>query len=53
MDCYVYIPKQLQKKFDNRSVFGGMIGYLKDKDGHQVYVPCLNKIVHSHVHFKP
>jgi hypothetical protein len=43
----------LQKKFDNKSVFGRMIGYLKDTDGYQVYVPCLNKIVHSQVYFKP
>jgi hypothetical protein len=52
-ECYVYIPKELQNKFDNKSVFGRMIGYLKDKDGYQVYVPCLKKIVHSHVYFKP
>jgi hypothetical protein len=30
-----------------------MIGYLKDKDGYQVYVPCLKTIVHLHVYFKP
>jgi len=29
-----------------------MIGYRNDKDGFQVYVPSLKKIVHSHVHFK-
>jgi len=30
-----------------------MIGYLNDKDGYQVYVPSLNKIVLSHIYFKP
>jgi len=31
-----------------------MIVYLNDKDGYQVYMPSLNKIVHSHVvYFKP
>jgi hypothetical protein len=31
-----------------------MIGYLIDKDGYQVYMKSLNKIVHSHVvYFKP
>ena len=35
-------------------LFGRMVGYLNDKDGYQVYVPSLNKIVHSHyVYFKP
>ena len=35
-------------------MFGRMVGYLNDKDGYQVYVPSLNKIVHSHyVYFKP
>jgi len=53
-ECYVYIPKKFQKKFDNKSVFGRMIGYLIDKDGYQVYMPSCNKIVHSHVvYFKP
>jgi hypothetical protein len=52
-ECYVFIPKQFQKKFD-KCVFGWMIGYLNDKDGYQVYMPSLNKIVHSHiVYFKP
>ena len=31
-----------------------MINYLNDKDGYQVYMPYLNKIVHLHdVYFKP
>ena len=42
------------KKFDNKNVFGRMINYLNDKDGYQVYMPYLNKIVHLHdVYFKP
>jgi hypothetical protein len=31
-----------------------MVGYLNNKDGYQVHVPSLSKILHSHdVHFKP
>jgi len=33
-ECYVYIPKQFQKKFYNKSVFGRMMGYLNDKYGY-------------------
>jgi hypothetical protein len=33
---------------------GRVIGYLNDKDGHQLYVPSLKKTVHSYdVYFKP
>jgi len=54
-ECYIHIPKQFRKKFDKKKkVFGSMIVYLNDKDGYQVYMPSLNKIVHSHVvYFKP
>jgi len=53
-ECYVYIPKTFQKKSENKSVFGRMIGYLNDKDGYQVYMPSLNKTVHLHVvYFTP
>jgi len=52
-ECYVYIPQQFQKKFDNKSMFGRMICYLNNKDGYQVYVPSRNKTVHSHVYFQP
>ena len=53
-ECYVYIPKQFQKKSDNKSVSGRLIGYLNDKDGYHIYMPSLNKIVHLHVaYFKP
>jgi hypothetical protein len=44
-ECYVYIPEQFRQKFDNKSVFGRMIGYVNDKDGY--------KIVHSHICFQP
>ena len=37
----------------NKSVFGGMTGYLNDKDGYHIYVPLLKKIAHSYVYFKP
>ena len=53
-EYYVYIPKQFPKKFDSKDVFGRMNSYLNDKDGSQVYVPSVNKIVHLHdVYFKP
>ena len=51
-ECYVYIPEQFRKKFDNKSVLGRMIGYLNDKDRYSGYVPSPNKTVHSHV-FQP
>jgi hypothetical protein len=52
-ECYVYIPQQFQKKFDNKSLFGRMIGYLNYKDGYQVYVQFPSKTVHSHVYLQP
>ena len=53
MECYVCIQKQFWKKF-NKIVFGRMSDYLNNKDGYQVYVPYLHKIVYSRdVYFKP
>jgi len=53
-ECHAYIPKMFQKKSENKSVFGQMIGYLNDRHGYQVYMPFLNKTVHLHVvFFKP
>ena len=54
MECFVYIPKQFRKKFDKKSVFGWLVGYLNDKNVYQVYVPSLRKILHWHdIYFKP
>jgi hypothetical protein len=53
-ECFVYTPKQFRKKFNNKSVFGRIIGYMNGKDVYQVYVPSLKKIVHLHdIYFKP
>lgn len=52
-DCYVHIPKQFRKKFDNKSILGKMVGYHNDKDGYKVYIPSKGKVVLSHdVYFK-
>lgn len=42
-----------RKKFDNKSEFGRMTGYLNEYDGYQVYVQSFKKNVHSQdVYFK-
>lgn len=46
--CYVHIPKQFRSKFDNKSVFGHMVGYVNDKDGYRVWIPSRGKIICSH-----
>lgn len=53
-ECYVHIPKQFRKKFDDKSILGRVIGYHNDKDGYHVYIPSQKKVVTSHdVFFRP
>lgn len=50
----MHIPKEIRRKFDEKAMFGNLVGYVNDKDGYRVWVPKLKKVVCSHdVVFKP
>lgn len=46
--CYVHIPKEFRKKFDEKAMFGNLVGYVNDKDGYRIWVPKLKRVVCSH-----
>ncbi|KRX78876.1 Retrovirus-related Pol polyprotein from transposon TNT 1-94 [Trichinella sp. T6] len=53
-ECFVHVPKQLQRKWEKKSVAGRLIGYCDEKDGYRIWLPDINQIITSRgVLFKP
>ncbi|KRX52249.1 Retrovirus-related Pol polyprotein from transposon TNT 1-94, partial [Trichinella sp. T6] len=53
-ECFVHVPKQLQRKWKKKSVAGRLIGYCDEKDGYRIWLPDINQIITSRgVLFKP
>ncbi|KRZ82363.1 Retrovirus-related Pol polyprotein from transposon TNT 1-94, partial [Trichinella sp. T8] len=53
-ECFVHVPKQLQRKREKKSVAGRLMGYCDEKDGYRVWLPDINQIVTSrNILFKP
>ncbi|KRX34591.1 Retrovirus-related Pol polyprotein from transposon TNT 1-94 [Trichinella murrelli] len=53
-ECFVHVPKQLQRKWEKKSVAGRLMGYCDEKDGYRIWLPDINQIVTSRgVLFKP
>ena len=52
--CYVYVQKKFREKFDSKSVFGHLVGYVNDRDGYRIFCPSSKRVLLSHdVRFKP
>lgn len=50
----MHILKEIRRKFDEKAMFGNLVGYVNDKDKYRVWVPKLKKVVCSYdVVFKP
>ena len=46
-ECFVYVPKQKRKKWDNKSIKGYHVGYCSDYDGYRIWVPEIQDIIVS------